>query len=96
MVFCFGMAVGRYGHLNLQTKNSFILKCHFKIWYFEYNLLFKRSLNAIFRSLRFEVKNWKFARGGGDGDIVLNAASLQKERLKWNQMKACAQNEEGV
>jgi len=24
----------------------------------------------------------KFARGGGDGDIVLNAASLQKERLK--------------
>ena len=51
--------------------------------------VFKCSLNAVFWSLWFEVKNWKFARGGGDRDIVLNASSLQKERLKWNQLKAC-------
>ena len=29
---------------------------------------------------------WKFARGGGDG--ILKCCVLQKERWKWNQLKA--------
>ena len=86
--------------MNYTAQNIiwFILKCHLKIFYFEMNSLFEMIFKCIFWSLLFETKNmkWKFARGGGDSDIVLNAASLQKERLKWNQLKACVVYGEGV